>query len=96
MANYRSEFFLKVPTVHKTKDLSNYKLLFFVYVPQDNEKVHFPVTEFMVEQEPMRYNFYPIQFARLPLLQGSSIIGGRDKDLNLSLMKYTPKKYLHE
>lgn len=49
VVNFRSECFLRVPRISKTKDLHNYKLIFFVYSPVDNDKVHQKITEEMVE-----------------------------------------------
>lgn len=49
IVNFRNEFNLRVPITLKTKDLSNYKLVFFIYVPHDNNKVHIKITEMMAE-----------------------------------------------
>lgn len=87
---------MRIPITLKTRDLNNYRLLFFVYIPNDNDKVHSQITEAMVEQEPMRYTFYPFYFAKLPLLSREGVIGGSSKDQGLSLMKFSPKKYLAE
>lgn len=64
VASFRSELNLRVPTPHKTTDLKNYRLLFFVYIPIDNDKIHSYITEHMVEAEPERYIFLPVMFAK--------------------------------
>lgn len=96
-AHLRSEFTIRVPITLKTKDLQNYHVLFFVYTPWDMQKVHSQITEAMVEQEPSRYSFLPICFAKVSLLNSHfEILGGSSKELHLPLHKYTPKKYIYE
>lgn len=72
-----------MPITLKTKDLGNYKLVFFIYVPHDNNKVHIKITEMMAEQEPQRYLFYPVYFAKLSLLDSSKacIVGSDKKEM---------------
>lgn len=53
-----------MPITLKSKDLVNYKLVFVVYVAWDSEKKVKKITEQMVEENPLRYTFYPYYFAR--------------------------------
>ena len=70
--HFRNEFYLRVPIAFKIRDLQNFRLVFFVYVPTDSEKVHSKITEAMIEQEPGRYTFYPFYFAKVSLLDSST------------------------
>ncbi len=94
----KSEFFLKVVNTLKLKDLANFKLVFVVYLPTDQEKKELRITETMVEQEPARYIFVPQYFIRLPLIDKVTgwILGGNSKEIILPLMKFNSSKYLQE
>ncbi len=97
VANFRSEFFLRVPITLKTKDLANYKLVYMVYIASDVEKKESRISEAMVEENPFQFIFVPAYFAKQQLIDKKSglIIGDdKQKEIQIQLMKFNPSKYL--
>lgn len=48
-AIFKKEFSMKILNLHRTKDLNNFKLMFFVFAPNDKEMVHTRITEQMID-----------------------------------------------
>lgn len=98
-AIFKKEFTLKILNLLKTKDLNNFKLMFFVFAPNDKEMVHTRITEQMVDAEPNRYLFYPLYFGKLSLLDkatGYLHANYTSREISVPLMKFNPSKYLQD
>ena len=93
-----------MPVTQRITDLSNYKLVFIVYLVKENSKEKTSsdkITERMylqaLEDRKKEYIFIPYYFGRLPLVSDltKKIVGGSNEKMQLQLMRYDYNKYLH-